>query len=145
MKKMLITPLLLTLALAISCDDVHKAPNKVQDTFETMFPGSTRVEWEKELSVYKVEFIHDEHEKDAWFSRGGNWIQTRTSILLSEVPDAVLAAAREYSDWDIDDVEYCEKAEGVHEYYIVEYDKEYSEKEKTLRILPDGTILKALL
>lgn len=141
MKKMLIALLLLFLAFVTSCYDVHKAPKKVQNAFDSMFPESTRVEWERELSVYKAEFIHDGHEKDAWFSPDGVWMNTRTKILLTEVPDAVLSAAHEYSDWDIDDVVYCERAEGIKAYYLIEYDKEYSEQEKTVRILPDGTIM----
>lgn len=141
MKKMLIALTLLILALVTSCYDVHKAPKKVQNTFDAMFPGSTRVEWEKELTTYKAEFIHDSHEKDAWFSSEGAWIHTRTSILLTEVPEAVLSAAHGYSDWEIDDVAYCERAEGIKAYYLIEYDKEYSEREKTIRILPDGTVL----
>ena len=52
-----------------------------------------------------------------------------------------LSAAHGYSDWDIDDVAYCERAEGIKAYYLIEYDKEYSEREKTIRILPDGTVL----
>ncbi len=141
MKKMLIALLALILAFITSCYDVHKAPKKVQNTFDSMFPGSTRVEWEKELSVFKAEFIHDEHEKDAWFSSEGVWINTKTKILLTEVPDTVLSAAHEYSDWDIDDVVYCECAEAIKAYYLIEYDKEYSEREKTVRIRPDGTIM----
>lgn len=141
MKKMLIALLVIILTFVTSCYDVHKAPKNVQNTFDSMFPGSIRVEWERELNVYKAEFIHDGHEKDAWFSPDGVWMNTRTKILLTEVPDAVLSSAHDYSDWDIDDVVYCERSEGIKAYYLIEYDKEYSEREKTVRISPDGTIM----
>lgn len=123
--------------------DIHKAPQAVQGSFSLMFADATQVEWEKEIFLYKAEFESDAHEKEAWFEKDGTWKRTKTEILLSEVPELVLAAANEYKDgaWEIDDIDYYQQSEGVKEFYCVEFDKENSEKERTVRIRPDGTII----
>ena len=139
MRKILAT--IIALLVVASCYDVNKAPECVQSTFEIMFPGTTQVEWEKELKVYRAEFVYNRHEREACFTSDGKWIQTSTGILLTELPEAVLAAARKCSDWEIDNVAFCERAEGIQAYYLIEYEKKYSSRRKSLRILPDGKIL----
>ena len=138
--KKIIAAIIASLVVA-SCYDVNKAPESVQSAFETMFPGAAQVEWEKELKVYRAEFVYDGRELEACFTSEGKWIQTSTGILLTELPEAVLAAARKCSDWEIDDVAFCERAEGIQAYYLIEYEKKYSSRRKSLRILPDGKIL----
>jgi hypothetical protein len=107
-----------------------------------MFPGATHVEWEKVFSNYKAEFYHDRHEKTAQFGPDGVWLRTKTELSFFDVPAPVMETAREYCDWEIDEVQLFEQADGVPAYYLVEFDLEQTAREKQLRILPDGTVMK---
>ena len=108
-----------------------------------MFPGSIHVEWEKVLSIYTVDFFHDGHEKEARFDKDGKWMRTKTELAVAEVPEPVMKAVREYSDWKIDDIYLYDQACGVATYYMIEFDHDISPREKQLHILPNGTIISA--
>ena len=145
MKRTLLIALsILNCILCTGCekDDV-KAPEAVKTSFNAMFPGATRVEWEKERGLYKAEFRIDLHEKDAWFEKDGTWVRTKTDIALSEVPAVVMQTAKDNqgASWVIEDIDYYEQATGVTAYYRVEYEKSGSDKERSIRIRPDGTLV----
>lgn len=129
----------------VSCErDIAHAPKPVESAFNEKYPGATMVEWEKLLGNYKAEFFFDDHEMEAQFDKEGKWLWSKTEILLSEVPDVVFQAARSYNDgkWRIDDIDYYQRSYGEKEYYRVDYEKENSEAERTVYILPDGTYFK---
>ena len=133
--------LLSALLAVMACHEVYKAPKPVQDSFEAMFPGATNLDWEKEMGLYKAEFDHDGHEKEAWFSAEGEWSRTETEVRLSEVPETVLNTAREWCDWEIEDVFFCERADGGQSYYKFEFEKDFSDREKVLHVRPNGSIM----
>jgi hypothetical protein len=108
-----------------------------------MFPGSTHVEWDKDLSTYTADFYYDGHEKEAQFDEDGNWMRTKTELAIAEVPVSVMDAVRDYCDRKIDDVYLYEQASGVAACYVIEFDQDMSLREKQLHILPDGTIVTA--
>ena len=144
MKKMLLFALLTIAFLLAGCKyGIKHAPMLVRQAFETMFPGATHVEWDKEFSTYKAEFYHEGHEKEAQFDHAGTWMRTKTKLSYSDVPAPVIEAAREYCDWEIDVVFLFEQAKGVSAYYLIEFDQDKSPHEKQLHILPNGTIVTA--
>ena len=142
MKKMLIFALLTIVFLIAGCTlDIRQAPKPVSNAFDSMFPGATHVEWEKVLSTYKAEFYHDGHEKEAQFDGDGTWQRTKTELSFFDVLAPVLETAREYCNWDIDDITLHEQSKGAPAFYLIEYDRDHAPGEKLLRVLPNGTIL----
>ena len=145
MKKILLFVLLTVASLLAGCNNgIQKSPKQVRQAFETMFPGATHVEWDKEFSSYSADFYHDGHEKEAQFDKDGNWMRTKTELTFVEVPTPVMDAAHEYCDWEVDDVYLYEQAQGVAIYYIIEFDQDITSREKQLHVLPNGTIVSAI-
>lgn len=145
MKKMLIFALLTIAFLMAGCNyGIKQTPKQVRQAFETMFPGATHVEWDKEFSTYKADFYHEGREKEVQFDKEGNWMRTKTELGIDEVPAPVIEAAREYREWEIDDVFLFEQASGVPAYYMIEFDQDMSPREKQLHVRPDGTIVTAV-
>ena len=124
--------------------DIQTPPAVVDKAFSEMYGGATEVEWEKHLNGYNVEFIYDRHEMEAQFSKKGIWKSTRKEIAVSEVPDEVMKSIAEQNtgSWQIDDVYLHTAPQGNKEYYRIELDKEMTGREKTLCILPNGTVMK---
>ena len=144
MKRMLLFALLTIAFLLTGCKyGIKQTPRQVRQAFETMFPGATHVEWDKEFSSYTADFYHEGHEKEAQFDKGGNWMRTKTELNIIEAPELVMEAAHEYCDWEIDKVFLYEQANGVPAYYMIEYDQDMSPREKQLHVLPDGTVVAA--
>lgn len=128
-----------------SCErDIHKAPEAVARTFDTMYPGAEMVEWERQMGNYTADFFFDGHEMEAQFDKNGTWLWSKTELLLSEVPEAVKQAIDKENDgkWTVDDIEYYTRSSGETEYYRVTLEKEYSEIERILYIRPEGTLFK---
>ncbi len=67
--------------------------------------------------------------------------ETTTDIPAHGVPQAVsdAIAATEYAAWIVDDIDLVKNAEG--EFYIVELNERGTEREVTLKIAADGTLL----
>lgn len=136
------------LTCTVSCEqDIKKAPASVENAFNEKYPGATMVEWGKQMGFYNAEFFFNEHEMEAQFDKDGSWLWSKTEILLSEVPDSVFEAAKNYNDgkWNIDDIDYYQRSSGEMEYYRVDYEQDYSDIERIVYIRPDGTIFKLYL
>lgn len=114
----------------LSCDDDNITPDKnVRDTFESMYPNATRIEWEIEYGYYVVDFRQGGHEKEAWFDTSGAWLMTETD--LGRTAPEIIAAAlsnTEYASWRIDDVDYIEQKD-KDPFYIVEVEKGSAERD----------------
>ena len=122
---------------------IKQVPSQVRQACETMFPGSTHKEWDKEFSTYKATFYHEGREKEAQFDNAGAWMRTKTKLTFFDVPTSVIEAAQKYCDGEIDDIFLYEQASGVAAYYMLEYDQDITSREKQLHILPNGTIVTA--
>ncbi len=122
MKKMLLFALVTMAFLSTGCKyRIGQAPNEVLQTFVTMFPGATDVEWSRQISTFTANFYHEQHEKQAQFDSTGIWLQTRTEMSIYEAPASVMATARKLSNRKIDDVYLFEQSNGAAAYYMVEY------------------------
>ena len=142
MKNMLLFALLTIVFLFVGCTlEIRQAPKPVRNAFDSMFPGATHVEWEKVMSTYKAEFYHDGHEKEAQFDSDGTWQRTKTELSFFDIPTPVMETAREFCQWEIDDISLYEQSEGIPAFYLIEYDRDYALGEKQLRVLPSGTIM----
>ena len=75
------------------------------------------------------------------FGTGDAWLWTKTGVRLSEVPDVVRRTLQssQYGTWVIDDVDLYESPDRV--WYAIEVEDPQSEREATVRILEDGTLL----
>ncbi len=145
MKKMLLFALVTMAFLSTGCKHrIGQASNEVLQTFGTMFPGATDVEWSRQISTFTVDFYHDQHEKDVQFDITGTWQRTKTRMSIYEVPVPVIETARKYSNRKIDDVYLFEQSNGAAAYYMVEYKQETPFSTKQIYILADGTVLSAL-
>jgi hypothetical protein len=144
MKRMLLFVLFTIVFLLAGCNyGIKQAPRQVRQAFDSMFPESTHVEWDKEFSTYTADFYYKGHEKEAQFDKEGNWMRTKTELTIIEVPAPVMEAAHGYCDWEIDGVFLYEQANGVAAYYMIEYDLDMSPREKQLHVLPTGVIMTA--
>lgn len=112
-------------------------------TFATMFPNVQRVEWEMEYGKVNAEFYHERHEKEAWFLTDGTWLSTQTELAVNELPQTLVnvVMATLGNGWHIDDAEHTLSASAPNEYYTLECENNYTDRETRLRITPDGTIL----
>ena len=145
MKKMLLFALVTMAFLSTGCKyRIGFASRGVLQTFVTMFPGATDVEWSRQISTFTADFYHDQHEKHVQFDSTGTWLRSRTRMSIYEVPVPVMETARKYSNRKIDDVYLFEQSNGAAAYYMVEYKQETPFSTKQISILADGTVLSAL-
>ena len=111
-----------------SCDKINggKPLKNVQTAFAEMYPDARDVEWEMELTNWKVSFElgtpPDVKECEAWYGLNAKWIRTETDLLESALPQAVkdALAASEYATavLDASDIEFVETPDG--NYYQLE-------------------------
>lgn len=153
MKKLAIRLLaLLSFGVILACcddrDDDHllpqQLPQAVTEFIAQQYPGARIIGGERErnpLYVLEVDIYDGSVLREVRFDAANQWVQTKTEILLSEVPSAVLDALRasQYGTWRIDEVDHY--ASPAREWYRFELDEPASDRELEIDILPDGTLL----
>ena len=124
MKRMMIILAVSFAALAmISCEKYEDGrPQKdVRNEFSKMYPDAFDVEWDWEGTYWDVSFRTGSRpnvtEHEAWYGKTGNWIRTKTEIMLSSVPQQIrdfLAADSDYgtAPFADNDAEYIETPSG---------------------------------
>jgi hypothetical protein len=123
MKRIILTVILAVSAMTLfSCEKFEDGmPVKsVREAFAEMYPDARDVEWDMELTGWKVSFETgtppDVKESEAWYDRNGNWLRTETDLLASALPQVVkdALAASEYASavLDASDVEFVETPDG---------------------------------
>lgn len=123
MKRVILTVILAVSAMTLfSCEKFEDGmPVKsVREAFAEMYPDARDVEWDMELTGWKVSFETgtppDVKESEAWYDRNGNWLRTETDLLASALPQVVkdALAASEYASavLDASDVEFVETPDG---------------------------------
>jgi hypothetical protein len=123
MKRVILTVILAVSAMTLfSCEKFEDGmPVKsVREAFAEMYPDARDVEWDMELTGWKVSFETgtppDIKESEAWYDRNGNWLRTETDLLASALPQVVkdALAASEYASAVLDagDVEFVETPDG---------------------------------
>lgn len=106
---------------------------------EEHYPGARIVEIERENGITEVDIVDGHICRSLYFDSTNAWVRSEWDVPVHELPGAVTAAiaASEYSTWRIDDAEYVTTPTG--DYYLVEV--ELGERERDLRIAPDGSFL----
>lgn len=134
----------------ISCEkleDTRSATPKavVTKSFTSSFPQAFDVEWEWEGRYWEVSYKTgvrpDITEHEAYYDKDGNWIRTKTDMLLVNVPQQIkdyLAADPVYgtSPFADNDVEYIQTPDG--DFYRFEI--RYNGKEAEVDVTTGGNI-----
>lgn len=111
---------------------------ELNDYIETHYPGARILEIDRERNHIVVEIIHENREKDVYFSTEYIWIFTETEIRYNELPDAVKNTLQSnYPGAEMDDISMIETPEET--YYIVEM--EINDRDVEIRISENGTIM----
>ena len=124
MKKiMMIMAVAVAALVMISCEryDDGRPEKNVRKEFDKMYPGAFDVEWEWNGTHWDVSFETgsrpDGTEHEAWYDGTGNWLGTKTEMLIAAVPQQIkdyLAADPDYATapYADNDVEYIETPKG---------------------------------
>ncbi|MBS1487252.1 MAG: PepSY-like domain-containing protein [Bacteroidetes bacterium] len=110
--------LFLGLLLAIACTFVfgqklstHQVPAAVISTFNTKFPGVSKVMWEKEKINYEAGFLLDGAKTSSTFDRSGKWLETETEIKATDLPTAVhQSLKKDFADYKVNETARIERA-----------------------------------
>lgn len=122
----------------ISCNQQQvNIPEKVQASFEELFPTATEVEWEMEdENEWEAEFEVDGKEASACFTIEGEWIETEYE--LESLPETIETILMEtYPGFEIDEIEIVESPD--FNGYEVELKK--GEEELEVMVTNEGEVL----
>lgn len=121
-------------------DDKKVTVNEAVKSFiEQKYSGATirSAEYDRD-GLLEVEFLHDNHVKDAYFNSANKWLYTEWDIAIASLPQVVTdAVAQAYPDFRIDDADYIETESNA--YYEIEIDK--GGVEQWIFVTPDGKIV----
>ena len=89
MKKKIFSLLFGSVSTLVALSQV-KVPDAVKTAFSSMFPSATAVKWEKENKTeLEANFKMNNTDVSANFKLDGTWVETETTIPVSELPVAV--------------------------------------------------------
>lgn len=121
-------------------DFIPSQPSSSVDAYlKEHYPAARIVDIDRENGMTEVEILDGTVYRELLFDNGGAWVQTKTELRTSALPEAVAAAIRasQYASYRIDDVDFIQTPAG--EWYLVEL--ESGNQEVKLRIDAGGTIL----
>lgn len=86
--------------ISVNVFSQSRPSNRVKKAFESKYPTGVIVRWENEteknrITLWKAFFTLDDVISSAWYDPKGNWIQSKTKINESELPEAVLHSIKE--------------------------------------------------
>lgn len=118
-----------------------KVTDAAKKAFAEKFPNATDVKWGKEnAKEYEAEFKMNGQSVSANFKLDGSWVETESSIPVSDLPDAVSNAIKtKYPGIPILKAEKTEKPGGKIIYETV---IKIHGKKKEIELNPDGTFVK---
>ncbi|HVT86887.1 MAG TPA: PepSY-like domain-containing protein [Chitinophagaceae bacterium] len=140
MKRMFIV--LITAIIAVSSAHSQiKVTDAAKKAFAAKFPNATNVKWGKEnASEYEAEFKLNGQPVSANFKLDGSWVETESSIAVSDLPPAVTNAIKaKYPGTILNKAEKVEMPGGKTVYETV---VKVNGKKKEIEINPDGTFVK---
>jgi len=121
----------------------EKVPADVKQTFSKKFPEATDIKYEMEKKDYEVSFKENGVVMSANFNSSGEWLETETIIIESDLPKKVLtSAAKNFSGFMITEVSKVESPDKVvyYEMYLKTNKKGYD-----VEFSPKGDVLKKTL
>jgi hypothetical protein len=118
----------------------EKVPAPVKESFAKKFPGATSVGYKMEKTDYKVTFKDKAVGMSANFNSKGEWLETQTVMIESDLPKEVLtSAATNYVGFVITDITKIDGPDNVVNYEM--HLKKGTVAEK-VKFSPKGEILK---
>jgi hypothetical protein len=118
----------------------EKVPAPVKEAFAKKFPAATNVKYEMEKKDYEVTFKDKGVGMSANFNSTGEWLETETIMIESDLPKKVLtSAATNFVGFMITEVTKVESPDKVVNYEMhLKKNKEGYE----VKFSPKGVILK---
>ncbi|MDX1408551.1 MAG: PepSY-like domain-containing protein [Saprospiraceae bacterium] len=101
MIKKISTLFLFCIALSWQLQAQDQVPAAVLNTFGTMFPTATDVEWEFEDEQWDAEFVNEGQALEAAFSPAGNWLETEREIDVQDVPEPVMTIMIKFAGYEV--------------------------------------------
>lgn len=140
MKKLFIV-LIAAIVTGSSAFSQIKVTDATKKAFAAKFPNATDVKWGKEnANEYEAEFKLNGQPVSANFKLDGSWVETETSIAVSDLPSAVTNAIKtKYPGTILNKAEKVEMPGGKTVYETV---VKVNGKKKEIEINPDGTFVK---
>ncbi len=129
MKKVSFITLLLLAPFCLLAQDLAEAevPRVVVNVFHKTFPKASKVEWEKKIDGYNVEFDIGRRDHEVWINDQGQIVKHKKELRSSELPKPVRdAIAQQYKGFRIDDADQFET--GKKFYYKAELKKSGEER-----------------
>lgn len=139
MKKTTFLMLGLVLVLSQACAQ-STAPKAATKAFSQKFPTAKKAKWDKENATeWEVEFKMNGKEYSANYTSEGVWKETEHKISKSKLPDAVKTTLNnEFKEYDIDEAEISETADGK----VFEFALENDTNNLEVAISPEGKVVK---
>jgi len=118
----------------------EKVPAPVKEAFAKKFPAATNVKYEMEKKDYEVSFKDNGIGKSANFNSKGEWLETETVMIESDLPKEVLtSAATNFVGFIITEVT---KIEGPDKVLNYEMNLKKGKEGYEVKFSPKGEILK---
>jgi uncharacterized membrane protein YkoI len=122
---------------------VDKVPAKIKQAFANKFPAAADVRYELEMRSYEANFKENGVTMSATFDPSGNWLETETEIIESDLPKEVSASvAKNFPGFKIVEASRTETSDKVIFY---EMDLKKSKEAYEVRFSPKGDVLKKTL
>jgi uncharacterized membrane protein YkoI len=117
-----------------------KVPAAVLQAFTKKFPAATDVKYELKKNNYDISFRDKGVRVFANYNPGGNWLQTKTAIIESDLPKEVSAAvAKDFAGFKISEVAKIETSDKP---LIYEMDLKKDKEGYEAQFSPKGDVLK---
>jgi hypothetical protein len=145
MKYLVILVIVLSTTTFKACGQKTDVPSNVKKAFEQKVSNAKDVEWEydNEDKLWEVEYEIGKAEFTSVFDVNDKWVETEKEIKFTELPEAVKATLKaDYSDYEVEEVEFVETPEGRFYEVEVELEKDNQELEYELLFSADGKVVK---
>lgn len=109
-------------------------PGDVHIAFQKKFPNAYHVRWSQELKrEWEAEFELNGKDCSAIFTEDGDWVQTETEFVESEIPSLIIKGLEErFDDFDIEEIEVLQNHEG--NFYEVQLEQDDLDLEVILSV-----------
>ncbi len=102
---------LFSLAPVVAQDmNAKEIPTEIVTAFEASYPEVDDIEWEKNDSIYNVDFEMKGQEHEIWYTAEGKVSQSEREISESDLPEVIASAlTANYAGYKVDSVEIMEE------------------------------------
>ena len=139
-KNIIVLTLIILLSLSANSQTL-KVPDAVSTAFKSKFPNATNLKWGKENATeYEAEFKLNNTNVSANFNTDGSWVETETTIPITDLPVTVSTAITKKYPGAI--ITMAEKTEMPGNKIIYEVAIKVNGKKKGIELNPGGSFVK---